>query len=55
MPTRSYLSQSELPVTVGLGADSRIEELTVTWPNGNTQKVQPAATDTTQIVVEDQP
>src|SRR6185436_11834890 len=30
----SYLSQSELPVTFGLGAADAIGELTVAWPSG---------------------
>ena len=34
----SYLSQSELPVTFGLGARDRIERMTVDWPNGGTQE-----------------
>jgi len=39
MPTRSYLSQSELPVTFGLGAAARVDEVTVNWPGGETQKI----------------
>ncbi len=38
MPTRSYLSQSQLPVTVGLGGHDRIDELAITWPDG-TQRI----------------
>jgi len=34
MPTRSYLSQCELPVTFGLGAATAIDSLTVIWPDG---------------------
>ncbi|UCC56729.1 MAG: CRTAC1 family protein, partial [Gammaproteobacteria bacterium] len=34
MPTRSYVSQVELPVTFGLGDADSIERLTVTWPDG---------------------
>jgi hypothetical protein len=30
----SYLSQSELPITLGLGAASRVDRLTVSWPSG---------------------
>ena len=30
----SYLSQSELPVTFGLGAGTVVDEVRVTWPNG---------------------
>jgi hypothetical protein len=39
MPTRSYLSQSELPVTIGLGQADRVTELEVIWPDGERQKV----------------
>ena len=39
MPTKSYLSQSELPVTIGLGAATRLDEVTVLWPGGASQKV----------------
>jgi enediyne biosynthesis protein E4 len=34
MPTRGYLSQSELPVTIGLGDDERPDEVRVRWPDG---------------------
>ncbi|MDE0190904.1 MAG: CRTAC1 family protein [Gammaproteobacteria bacterium] len=33
-PARSYLSQVELPVTVGLGDAPLLEELTIDWPGG---------------------
>jgi len=39
MPTRGYLSQSELPVTLGLGKADNVDELTVIWPGGERQKV----------------
>ena len=38
-PTRSYLSQSELPVTLGLGEESALESLAVLWPGGKRQEV----------------
>jgi hypothetical protein len=41
MPTRSYLSQSELPVTIGLGTASSIQSVEITWPGGSVQKVEP--------------
>jgi hypothetical protein len=41
MPTRSYLSQSELPVTIGLGTADRAENVEIVWPSGTTQKVSP--------------
>ncbi|MEM6454994.1 MAG: ASPIC/UnbV domain-containing protein, partial [Acidobacteriota bacterium] len=49
--TRSYQSQSELPVTFGLGpvddpAARPIAALRVVWPDGATQSVEPAAWQT---------
>jgi hypothetical protein len=52
MPTRSYLSQSELPITFGLGAADRVEELTVTWPGGETATVVPPPVNTTFTIRE---
>lgn len=40
MPSRSYLSQSELPVTIGLGKRSRIDRVAVRWPGGQVQEVR---------------
>jgi enediyne biosynthesis protein E4 len=34
----SYLSQSELPVTFGLGKRDRIEHVVISWPSGNTEE-----------------
>ena len=34
----SYLSQSELPVTFGLGKHDRIERVVVAWPSGRTEE-----------------
>ena len=45
MPTRSYLSQVELPITVGLGAATRIEQLRVEWPDGTVQELNERQTD----------
>jgi hypothetical protein len=39
MPTRSYLSQMELPVTFGLGDSSDVKSLDITWPDKTTQHV----------------
>ncbi len=33
-PTRSYLSQSELPITFGLGQVTSVESIEVRWPDG---------------------
>ncbi|HSR70694.1 MAG TPA: CRTAC1 family protein [Acidobacteriota bacterium] len=45
MPTRSYLSQMELPVTFGLGRNASIESLKVIWPDGSVQEVSDVAVD----------
>jgi hypothetical protein len=34
----SYLSQSELPVTFGIGRRDRIERVEIQWPNGETEE-----------------
>lgn len=39
MATRSYLSQVELPVTIGLGTADKIDRLTIRWPDGTRQEV----------------
>jgi hypothetical protein len=39
MPTRSYLSQSELPVTIGLGNTTRPDVVEILWPDGSRQKL----------------
>ena len=40
MPTRSYLSQSELPVTFGLGNLTKIQSVEIIWPGGAVQKLE---------------
>ena len=40
MPTRSYLSQVELPVTFGLGDAAAVDRLSVLWPDGQRQEVE---------------
>ena len=39
MPTRSYLSQSELPITIGLGKFDKVDAVEVIWPGGQKQKL----------------
>lgn len=34
----SYLSQSELPITFGLGRNDRLERMTINWPSGRTEE-----------------
>jgi enediyne biosynthesis protein E4 len=52
MPTRGYLSQSELPVTFGLGAADRVDELTITWPLGTVQRVSNPPINTLLVIEE---
>jgi hypothetical protein len=52
MPTRSYLSQVELPVTFGLGETDKVEAVTVYWPGGQVQEVPVTGIDTTLTVIQ---
>jgi hypothetical protein len=53
MPTRSCLSQVELPVTFGLslGQDPELGSLKITWPDPTVQVIPAPGTDT-ELVVE---
>lgn len=46
MPSRSFMSQVELPVTFGLGQAKRVQRLTVSWPDGTRQVVPVGQIDT---------
>jgi len=50
MPTRSYLSQVELPVTFGLGAFAGPVRVRVIWPNGEVQDLAEVAVDELVVV-----
>ncbi len=52
MPTRSYLSQSELPVTIGLGKSDKVESVEIAWPSGQTQRINLPATDQLTVITE---
>ncbi|HVV72123.1 MAG TPA: CRTAC1 family protein [Verrucomicrobiae bacterium] len=54
MPTRSYLSQSELPITLGLGDATHIDSLEVTWPGGAPQKIPPPELDRLTVVTQEE-
>jgi hypothetical protein len=49
-PTRSYLSQVEMPVTFGLGDARRIDSLVVTWPDGTEQVIPPPSPDRVIVI-----
>jgi hypothetical protein len=40
----SYLSQSELPVTFGVGKSEKVERVTVEWPSGRSEEYKDLAT-----------
>jgi hypothetical protein len=48
----SYCSQSELPVTFGLGAATKVKEIEVTWPSGRVDRIPGAAAGQTITVEE---
>ena len=45
MPTRSYLSQSELPVTIGLGDVDSVRRVIVHWPDGSQETIDDVPVD----------
>ncbi len=53
MPTRSYLSQSESPVTFGMGTSMTVDRLVVKWPGGQKQVVPVNAVDQTLVIAQD--
>jgi enediyne biosynthesis protein E4 len=50
MPTRSYLSQVELPLTFGLGTVGQVDSVQVEWPGGSVQEMTGLPVDTLVIV-----
>ena len=50
MPTRSYLTQVELPVTFGLDTQDRIDSLRIIWPDGTEQTVDDIEIDSMMTV-----
>jgi hypothetical protein len=49
-PTRGYLSQSEFPVTFGLGQDDRVDRVVVHWPDGSTQEIENPESDRLHVI-----
>ena len=48
----SYASQSELPLTFGLGSDAKVAKVEVTWPSGRTQSTTDVAVNQTLQITE---
>lgn len=55
MPTRGYLSQSELPITIGLGEAENPGSIEILWPDGSKQKIADIAIDRTTTVQQPAP
>jgi hypothetical protein len=53
MPTCSYLSQMELPVTFGLGPRARVKAVKIHWPDGTVQELDAIDVDQTITVRQD--
>lgn len=44
-PTHSYLSQSELPLTFGLGVADAVDKVVIRWPDGSVQELEKPGLD----------
>lgn len=53
MPTRSYLSQSELTLSFGLGKTEKIDSAEVHWPGGSVQTLKSLKIDALNAVTEE--
>jgi hypothetical protein len=52
MPTRSYLSQTELPITFGLGRASAVERIRIQWPGGPPHEITGVPVDRLTTITE---
>jgi len=48
----SYLSQSELPVTFGLGKADKVDRVTIDWPSGRTEEYKNLRTEKSYEAIE---
>jgi enediyne biosynthesis protein E4 len=48
----SYCSQSEMPLTFGLGRNEKIDRVEIEWPNGKVEKLQSLAVNQLHLVKE---
>ena len=55
MPTRSYLSQVELPITFGLEDADHIDSLLITWPDGYEQFIEGLEIDRFHVISKEEP
>ena len=52
MPTKGYLSQSELTLTFGLGMATGIDDAEITWPGGHKQRIDGIRVDAVNVIQE---
>jgi len=52
MPTRSYLAQVELPVTFGLGDETAVDSVEITWPDGTKTSLMDVSPNRTHTIVQ---
>ncbi len=50
MPTCSYISQSELPVSFGLGAAEKVDRVVIRWADGSVQELGAVAIDQSHTI-----
>jgi hypothetical protein len=50
MPTRSYISQSELPLTFGLGDADKIDRVVIHWADGSVQEANGLKVDQSHTI-----
>jgi hypothetical protein len=50
MPTRSYLSQVERPLTFGLAASESVESIRIIWPDGSVQQAASIPVDQLTVI-----
>ena len=55
MPTRSYLSQVELPITIGLGNATVVQQVDITWPDGARDSWTDLAVNRSHVLDRDDP
>jgi enediyne biosynthesis protein E4 len=52
MPGRGYLSQSELPVTIGIGNRTSIDKVRIRWADGSVQDVDRVSIDSPTHIIQ---
>jgi hypothetical protein len=51
-PAMGFMAQSEPALTFGLGEDTRVRKIVITWPSGQRQELRPEAINRTLVIRE---